>query len=89
MISKNDILEHYFGDVMRNLITTNRSYLFVVPCIIMLWVVTYFAIRNHIKGYKHRTIDKIYVWIYLGIGLVITVVLVLMLIVYPNIRWKE
>lgn len=88
MISKNDILEYYFGDLMRDLIKTNRLYLFVIPCIIILWVAVYFAIRNHKKGYNYTIIDKIYVWIYLGLGIAMTSVFILILIVYPTIHWK-
>jgi len=89
MINKNDILEYYFGDLIRYLIKTNRLYLFLIPCIIVLWVVVYFNIRNHKNGYKYNIRDKVYVWLYLSIGIMLTLLFILMLIVYPNIRWKN
>jgi len=80
MINKNDILDYYLGDLIRDLIKTNRLYLFIIPCIIVLWVVAYFNIRNHKDGYKSNVRDKVYVWLYLGIGIFMTLLFMLMLI---------
>ena len=77
-ISKNDILEYYYGDMLKDLMKTGKLYLFTIPCIIMLWVALYFNIRNHKKGYECNSSDKLYVWLNLGIGIVATLGMIIL-----------
>ena len=88
MISKNDILNYYFGDTMRNLIRTNRLYLIIIPSIVILWLGTYVLVRRHANAYEHNIADKIYVWVYLSIGIVMTLGGIFMLIFFPMAHWK-
>lgn len=70
-MNKNDILEYFLGDIVRDLIKKNQIYLFIIPCIVILWIEMYFIVfRNHKKGYKYTIKEKIYLVLAIWVTLI-------------------
>ena len=84
MMNKNDILEYFFGDIVRNLIRKNQTYLLIIPVIVIFWAWIYFFIlRNHIKGTKYSAREKMYLFLAIFWTLIMIAGQILFLVRHP------
>lgn len=68
MMNKNEIIEYYFGDIIRELLLERKIPIALIPPI-LIWLIVYFRVmRPHKKGIKY-TVKEI---IYLGIAIYMT-----------------
>lgn len=82
MISKNDILDYYFGDTARYLLKEYRISLAIIPCVALCVMVYFIVIRKHKKGDKYTIKEKIY----LG-GAIWMILLTIMLQILASMGW--
>lgn len=84
-MNKNDILEYFLGDLVRDLMDKNQMYLFIIPCVALLWIEMYFLVfRHHKKGSKYSTKDKIY----LGLAIYMTLLFIAMQVFF-SVRYFQ
>jgi|WetSurMetagenome_2_1015567.scaffolds.fasta_scaffold167062_1 hypothetical protein len=82
MISKNDILDYYFGDLARYLLKEYRIAPLLIPCIIFCLLIYFLTIYKHKKGTDYNDRDKV-----LLILAIIMIICTVIMQVFASIGW--
>ena len=80
MISKNDILNYFFGDVFRYFLYKFKISPLVIAFLVIAIGFYFFSLRKHKKGSKFNRMEKLYIGI-LVIGFILAIFTQIILII--------